>query len=73
MATNLALDPELVNEAQRVGGHATKKQTVTVALREYVVRRKQLAILDLFGNIEFDPSYEPKHDRMLDQIGSGGE
>lgn len=68
MATNLALDPELINEARRIGGHATKKEAVTVALREYIERRKQLAILDLFGTVNFDPSYDYRRNRTLDHV-----
>ena len=63
MATNLAIDPGLLDEAHRVGGHKTKKATVTEALREYVLRRKQLEILDLFGTIDFDPDYDYKEQR----------
>lgn len=49
MATNLAIDDRLLNEALRVGGHSTKKATVTEALEEYVLRRKQARIVELFG------------------------
>jgi hypothetical protein len=63
MATNLGLNDRLVNEAQRVGGHKTKKDAVNAALEEYVRRRKQLKILDLFGKIDFDPSYDYKAER----------
>lgn len=68
MATNLAIDDDLIDEARRVGGHATKKQAVTVALQEYVARRKQQAILDLFGTIDFDDSYDYRRSRQLDRI-----
>jgi len=43
MATNLALDDKLIEEAQRAGNHKTKKEAVTAALAEYVKRRKQPA------------------------------
>ena len=43
MATNLALDDKLIREAQKAGGHRTKKAAVTAALEEYVQRRKQPA------------------------------
>jgi Arc/MetJ family transcription regulator len=69
MATNLAIDDALIDEARRIGGHSTKKQAVTVALEEYVARRKQLAVLDLFGTIDFDKSYDYRHSRELDRIG----
>ena len=63
MATNLAIDNNLVEEARRVGNHSTKKAAVTVALQEYVARHKQLAILDLFGTIDFDPSHDFRRSR----------
>ena len=63
MATNLGLNDRIVDEAQRVGGHKTKKDAVNAALEEYVRRRKQLKILELFGKIDFDPSYDYKAER----------
>ena len=60
MATNLAIDDNLLNEAVRVGGQRTKKATVTEALREYIQRRKQSEIVKMFGEIEFDPRYDYK-------------
>ena len=63
MATNLALDDKLIEEARRMGGHKTKKDAVNSALDEYVKRRKKLKILDLFGTIDFDPSYDYKAER----------
>jgi Arc/MetJ family transcription regulator len=63
MATNLAIDDRLLEEALRVGGHATKKATVTEALEEYVQRRKQTRIVELFGKIDFDKEYDYKSAR----------
>ena len=63
MATNLDLDDRLIQEAQKLGGHRTKKEAVTAALDEYVRRRKQLEILSLFGTVDFDPSYDYKRER----------
>jgi Arc/MetJ family transcription regulator len=63
MPTNLAIDDELLKEAQKVGGHRTKKDTVNEALREYIQRRRQTKVMDLFGTIELDPSYDYKKQR----------
>jgi Arc/MetJ family transcription regulator len=63
MATNLAIDDRLLEEAQKVGGHRTKKATVTEALHEYIQRRNQKKIIELFGKIEFDPKYDYKKQR----------
>jgi len=60
MPTNLAIDDRLIEEARRSGGHKTKKEAVTAALDEYIRRRKQQRILDLFGSFDFDPKYDYK-------------
>ena len=63
MATNLALDDGLIEEARQLGGQRTKKEVVTQALLEYVQRRKQLKLLDFFGAVEYDDDYDYKTQR----------
>ena len=63
MPTNLAIDDRLIAEAQKLGRHRTKKETVNAALSEYVQRRKQRKISSLFGTIEYDGSYDYKRER----------
>ena len=63
MPTNLAIDDRLIAEAQKLGAHRTKKETVTAALDEYVQRRKQQQILSLFGTIEYTQTYNYKQER----------
>ena len=63
MATNLALDDNLIEAARKAGDHRTKKEAVTAALAEYVKRRKQLRLLEAFGSFDFDPSYDYKTER----------
>jgi hypothetical protein len=63
MATNLHLDDSLICEAQRLGGHKTKKDAVVAALEEYVRIREQIKIIDLFGTVDFDPGYDYKEER----------
>jgi len=63
MPTNLAIDDRLLEEARKAGGHKTKKDTVNEALREYIQRRKQVEMLDLFGKVDFDPNYDYKRQR----------
>ena len=63
MATNLDLDPALVNEAVAVGGLRTKKETVTEALREFIARRRQAKVTSLFGQVDYDPKYDYKKQR----------
>jgi Arc/MetJ family transcription regulator len=63
MPSNLAIDDRLLAEAQKVGQHRTKKETVTAALSEYIARRKQRALLSLFGKIDYDSRYDYKRER----------
>ena len=63
MATNLAIDPNLLQKALEVSGLKTKKETVNLALREFINRHKQLEILELFGKMDPDPNYDYKKGR----------
>ena len=63
MTTNLAIDDELILEAQRIGRHRTKKSAVTEALKEYIQHRQQLQVKDLFGKVDYEPAYDPKTGR----------
>ncbi len=63
MATNLALDNSLLNQALQVGGFKTKKDTVNAALKEFVERHKQLEIIELFGQMPCDKDYNYKEGR----------
>ena len=63
MPTNLAIDDDLLDQAQELGQHRTKRETVNAALDEYIKRRKQQEILSLFGQIEYQDSYDYKHER----------
>ena len=63
MATNLAIDPDLLEKALAVGGEKTRKATVNRALREFIARRVQERLLDLFGKLDWDDDYDYKGDR----------
>ena len=63
MATNLAIDDQLIERARIVGKHRTKKSAVTEALQEYIERRQQLEVLELFNSIEYDSEYNYKEQR----------
>lgn len=63
MVTTVALDNRLLEEAHRLGGQATKEDTVTEALREYISRRKQAGVTELFGAVRYDPTYDYKKQR----------
>ena len=64
IATNLALDDRLIEEAVRVGGHKTKKEAVTAALAEYVRARRRGRILQWVGRVEYFDDYDYKATRL---------
>jgi len=66
MATNLSIDPKLIEEALAVSGERTKKAAVTRALEEFIARRRQRRILDLVGKLDWDPGYDYKAERNRD-------
>jgi hypothetical protein len=66
MATNLSLDPKLIEQAQRLSGERTKKAAVTKALQEFIARRRQKRVLELMGKLEWDPTYDYKAERQRD-------
>ncbi len=63
MATNLSLDPKLIEQAVKVSGERTKKAAVTRALEEFIARRKQKHLLDLMGKLEWDTDFYYKAER----------
>lgn len=63
MPTNLAIDDKLLEQAKAIGKHKTKKAAVTEALEEYIRRRKQLEITNIFGSLDYDQSYDYKEQR----------
>ena len=63
MATNLNIDENLLEEAQRLGEKKTKRETVNEALAEYIQHRKQKSILKLFGTVDIDSNFDPKENR----------
>ena len=63
MATNLAIDDSLIEEARKLGKQKTKKAVVTEALEEYIQHRKQKDILNIFGKIDYDQDYDYKKQR----------
>ena len=63
MATNLSIDPKLLDRAVEVSGERTKKAAVTRALQEFIARREQREIIELFGTLDWDPAYDYKAER----------
>lgn len=63
MPTNLAIDDALLEQALRLGGKRTKRETVNEALREFIARRRRLGSLAAIGTIDFDDRYDYKLER----------
>jgi Arc/MetJ family transcription regulator len=63
MATNLDIDPRLIERALRVSGEKSKKAAVTRALQEFIARREQKKLVDLFGTLDWDESFDYKTER----------
>jgi hypothetical protein len=63
MATNLSLDPDLIDRALEASGERSKKAAVTRALEEFIARRKQRRLIDLMGDLEWDSSFDYKVER----------
>lgn len=63
MATNLPIDPRLIERALEVSGESTKKAAVTRALEEFIARRRQKHLLELMGKLEWDDSWDYKVER----------
>ena len=66
MATNLSIDPRLIERALEVSGERTKKAAVTKALQEFISRRRQKRLLDLMGKLEWDVTYDHRAERSRD-------
>ena len=63
MATNLAIDPDLLDRAVKVSGERTKKAVVTKALQEFIARREQKRVMELMGKLEWDDAFDYKAER----------
>ena len=63
MATNLSVDPKLIDSALKLSGEKTKRAAVTRALEEFIARRRQKRVLDLLGQLEWDKDFDYKAER----------
>ena len=69
MASDLTVNVKLIEEARLVGGHKTQREAVTTALEEYIQHRRQTRILEAFGTMDFDPTYDYKAERNRKRLG----
>jgi len=63
MPTNLNIDDRLLNEALKLGGRRTKRETVNEALAEYIQRRRRRELVKYFGKVDFDLGWDYKKAR----------
>ena len=63
MATNLDIDPKLINQVLKLSGERTKKAAVTKALYDFIARHRQRSLLDLVGKLDWDRGYDYKKER----------
>ena len=64
MTVRLEVDSDLIQEALALGKHRTQQDVVQEALKEYIQRRKQAKIVELFGSIEHEHNYDHKQQRQ---------
>ena len=65
MVSYLQIDEKLLEEALALSNHSTVNQLIEAALREYVQRRQQLKLFDLFGTIDYEEDYDYKQQRKV--------
>ena len=63
MATNLSIDPDLLDRALAVSGERSKKAAVTKALQEFIARRERKRLIELMGQLEWDEGFDYKAER----------
>ena len=63
MATNLAISPDLLERALELSGERTKTAAVTLALQEFIARREQVRLIELFDSLDWDPAFDYKAER----------
>ena len=63
MATNLSIDPALLDRALQVSGERSKKAAVTKALQEFIARRERKRVIELMGQLEWDEGFDYKAER----------
>ena len=65
MLRSLNLDETLIQELMAIDNHANLETIIETALREYIQRHQRLKVLDLFGAIDYDDTYNYKAQRQI--------
>jgi Arc/MetJ family transcription regulator len=70
MRTNIDIDDNLMEEAQRLSGLKTKRAVVDAALRMFVRVKRQTDILNLAGKVRWEGNLdEMREGRLFDDSG----
>lgn len=64
MVTNINIDEKLLKEALALSDNSTVNLLIETALREYIQRRQQQKVLELFGTIDYEENYNHKQQRQ---------
>jgi len=64
MLDPIQIDQNLLQEALALSNHPTATALIEEALREYIQRRQQMKVLDLFGTIDYEEDYNYKQQRQ---------
>ena len=64
MTHSLNLDEALIQEVMAIDDQQSLEAVIETALREYVQRHQRRKILDLFGTIDYDDTYNYKAQRQ---------
>lgn len=70
MATNLAISRDLLERAVALSGKRAKAAAVTLALQEFIARREQRRLLELFDALDWDPEFDHKVERSRGCVSS---
>ncbi|HEY9876257.1 MAG TPA: type II toxin-antitoxin system VapB family antitoxin [Candidatus Obscuribacterales bacterium] len=64
MLAPIQIDQNLLQEALALSNHPTATALIEEALREYIKRRQQMKVLELFGTIDYEEDYNYKQQRQ---------
>lgn len=58
MLINIAIEDYLIEEARQLSDQFSANEVATQALQEYILRRNQQKLLDLFGAVDYHDDYD---------------
>jgi Bacterial antitoxin of type II TA system, VapB len=61
--TNLDIDKTLLKQAMALSGGQSVNAVIKTALEEFIAKRSGKSLLELFGKVDWDESYDYKAER----------